>query len=332
MSISITLEEIKRCLELTQKSEDCHELLYGSAEDYLQNIIDHKINNWSDYHAKQLLSHSTLLEVKQSELNNINSKLLTVNDSFKDKKVIVDNLKSEKSGHQILYNKALQEKESVERHLQESLMIEANQEHNVFNVVAKGTIWEKRNDLSDLKKAEKDIVSGHEEGNSNLRIAGPKECAWGASPAINKICIQALKDKISAWDKYISYKDDTVRAKEKVTEAIKKLNTAKALLDSKMNELDRAEKDLNNIKDLRSELEKQLSANAMGIKQLNIEITDLEKLKARVVEDQEMEGTAHILLAGLDDYIMEEAEKFAMEVQKADEQVPDNHYDYHKEL
>ena len=105
MAISITLEEIKRCLELAQKSEDCQELLYGSAEYYLQNIIDHQINNWSDDHAKQLVSHSTLLQAMQSELNNINSKLLTVNDSFKDKKDIIDNLKSEKSSHQILLTK-----------------------------------------------------------------------------------------------------------------------------------------------------------------------------------------------------------------------------------
>ena len=324
MAISITLEEIKRCLELAQKSEDCQELLYGSAEYYLQNIIDHQINNWSDDHAKQLVSHSTLLQAMQSELNNINSKLLTVNDSFKDKKDIIDNLKSDKSSYQILYDKALQEKESV--------IIEANQEHNVFNVVAKGTIWEKRNNLSDLKKAEKNIVSGHEAGNTNLRITGPKECAWGASPAINKICIQALKDKISAWDQYISYKDDTVRAKEKVTEAIKKMNVAKAALDGKINELDRAENDLNNIKDLRSELEKQLPANAIGIKQLNTEIIELEILKVKVAEEQKMQNAAHIMLAGLDDYIMEEAEKSVIEVQKADEQVADSHYDYHKEL
>lgn len=176
-TLAITIEEIKKCLELHEKTENCEELLYDErAMALLETTVE--------IHAKESRKHIVLKNSKREQ-----------------EKIDVWNL---------AYNRLEEiEKEGERVKLQ---ITEANKEENLANNALKaagGSMWRTNENINDLRKEFNTKSTGHTGSNYQNTREAPSKCCWGYSPEIHLECERDLKDKINKYDEHEKAKQKT---------------------------------------------------------------------------------------------------------------------------
>ncbi|WPX97497.1 hypothetical protein [Candidatus Bandiella euplotis] len=169
-TLAITIEEIKKCLELHEKTENCEELLYDErAMELLETTVE--------IHAKESRKHIVLKNSKREQ-----------------EKVNMLNLG---------YNKLREIEDEGERvKLQ---IAEANKEENLaYNAfkAAGGSMWKKEENINTLRGEYNKKSTGHVGSNYRDTSEAPSKCCWGSSPEIHLECERDLREKINKYDEY----------------------------------------------------------------------------------------------------------------------------------
>ena len=89
---------------------------------------------------------------------------------------------------------------------------ESNQLHKAKYAVGSNSEWYYIDDLSRLKNEQNNTKRGHVEHNYSDVRNGVSKCTYGSSPQIHTKCERELKHKISEFENYERYKNDTRRA------------------------------------------------------------------------------------------------------------------------
>ncbi|WP_236869647.1 hypothetical protein [Candidatus Bandiella numerosa] len=169
-TLTITIEEIKKCLAMNKKTEPCEELLY---DEKTMELSEKTVENYE----KESGKHIVLINSKREQ-----------------EKVNMLNLG---------YNKLREIEDEGERvKLQiEAAIEEQNEAYKAFKNVG-GSMWKKEENINTLRGEYNKKSTGHVGSNYRDTREAPSKCCWGSSPEIHLECERDLRDKINKYDEY----------------------------------------------------------------------------------------------------------------------------------
>lgn len=276
-TLSVTIEEIKKCLFIKEKEYDCVQLLYNAET---KKLLESKSKeNEAGHNSKKSELEQEERKLKEAEalwsekLNNYNSA-----------KNVVDNAQSN-------YNSKNNEKESARQHLESEISAENNQRNLAYSKSflqpskTKYTNTQNYENNYDLLIAYKNNRVTKNEHYTDILKTGPDIC-WGYSPGLHQECIDELNEKIAEFEKYHRYEGDTARARSKLAEKERelsseqtKLNESKEGLKSLEAQKNNAHTELNVIKSKVEKLRKEVEQS-----KVNEEKKALEELASWIDE------------------------------------------------